>query len=69
MKEIDRFLKKKVFLNFAINFNLVINFNSRYQSLSSQFSLIEREIHLVLFKMNKVLALRTLIISEKLVEY
>jgi hypothetical protein len=69
LKEIDRFLKKKVSFSSAINLSSVIDSSSRYQSLSSQFSLVEKKIHLVLFKMNKILALRTSVISKELVEY
>jgi hypothetical protein len=69
MKEIDRFLEKKVSLNSAINFCLIIDSSLCYQSLSSQFNLVEKKIHLILFKMNKILALRTSVISKKLIEY
>jgi hypothetical protein len=69
MKEIDRFLKKKISLSSAINLSSVIDSNSRYQSLSSQFSLVEKKIHLILFKINKALVLQTSVTSKELVEY
>jgi hypothetical protein len=69
MKEIDRFLEKKVSLNSTINLSSIIDLSSCYHSLFSQFNLVEKKIHLILFKMNKVLVLRTLVILKELIEY
>jgi hypothetical protein len=71
MKKIDLFLEKfssiskflKMKVSFSSVFSLVkiFSFSSVYQSLSSQTSLHDKEIHLTLFKMNKTLILQIVV--------
>jgi hypothetical protein len=79
MKEIDLFLEKfssiskslemKVLSNLVLNLVKTLSFSSVYQSLFSQTSLHDKEIHLTLFKMNKALILQIVVIREKLDAY
>jgi hypothetical protein len=59
----------KVSFSSVLSLVKTLNFSSVYQSLLSQTSLLDKEIHLALFKMNKVLTLQIVVTREKSSEF